>query len=110
MNFSLQKIVLTHIHQYLLNIYGEQKVDVSTVKWWVMCFTGGDSDARGNQHSQQLCTIVHPQNEKHLDQLIWANHHIMIKVLYTKLNISFNALKMIQVTLGNHNIYAKQTQ
>jgi hypothetical protein len=30
----------------LLNVYGDQKVDVSTVRWWVVRFRGGDSDVR----------------------------------------------------------------
>ena len=29
-----------------LNIYGDQTVDISTVKQWVMCFTSGDSDVK----------------------------------------------------------------
>ena len=31
---SLEKIALIDSHRLLLNIYGEQIVDVSTVKWW----------------------------------------------------------------------------
>ena len=31
------------IHGHLLNIYGDQPVDVSTVRQWVVCFSSGDS-------------------------------------------------------------------
>mgnify|MGYP001856021262 CR=1 FL=1 len=31
-------------HQCLLNVYGEQTVDVSTVRQWVVCFSSGDNN------------------------------------------------------------------
>ncbi len=34
------------IHQCLLNIYGDQPVDVSTVRQWVMRFSSGDSSVK----------------------------------------------------------------
>ena len=34
------------IHSYLLNVYGDQPVDVSTVKGWVICFSSGNSNNR----------------------------------------------------------------
>ena len=33
------------IHQYLLNVYGDQTVDVGTMMWWVMHFSSGGSDS-----------------------------------------------------------------
>ena len=33
------------IHQHLLNTNGDQAVDVSTVKQWVVCFNSDDSDS-----------------------------------------------------------------
>ena len=33
----------TDIYWYLLNTDGDQTVDVSTVRWWVVCFSSGDS-------------------------------------------------------------------
>ena len=37
------KIAPTDIHQCLLNIYGDQTVDVSTVRCCVLCFSCGDN-------------------------------------------------------------------
>ena len=34
-----------YIHQHLLNIYGDQTVDVSTVRQWVVHFSSGNSDS-----------------------------------------------------------------
>ena len=40
-----EKIALTDIHQHLLNVCRDQTVDVGTVRWWVVCFSGGDNDS-----------------------------------------------------------------
>ena len=36
-----EKMVHTDIHRWLLNVYGDQTVDVNTVRWWVVRFSGG---------------------------------------------------------------------
>lgn len=36
---------LTFIAKYYLrNVYGDQKADVSTVRWWIICFSSGSRD------------------------------------------------------------------
>ena len=42
----VEKVRSIDIHWHLLNIYGDQTVDVSTVRWWVVCFSSGDSDTK----------------------------------------------------------------
>lgn len=44
----MEKIVPADIHLCLLNGYGEQTVDVSTVRQWMLCFTSRNSDMRDN--------------------------------------------------------------
>ena len=39
-----ETVALTDIHWYLLNVDGDQTVDVSTVRWWVVLFVSGDDD------------------------------------------------------------------
>jgi hypothetical protein len=41
-----EKIAPIEIHRRLLNVYGDQTVDVSTVRRWVLHFSSGDSDVR----------------------------------------------------------------
>ena len=36
-------MALTDIHFLLLNLYGDQWVDASTVRWWVVYFSSGDN-------------------------------------------------------------------
>ena len=41
--FHMEKMAPRDIHQHLLNIYGDQPVDVSTVRKWVVHFSSGNS-------------------------------------------------------------------
>ena len=40
-----EKMAPVDIHWCLLHVYGDQTVDVSTVKQWVVHFSSGDSDS-----------------------------------------------------------------
>jgi len=40
----VEKMAPTDIHQCLLNVDGKQRVAVSTVRWWMVHFSSGDSD------------------------------------------------------------------
>ena len=39
------KIAPTDIYRCLLNVDGDPTVDVSTVRWWAVCFSGGSSNS-----------------------------------------------------------------
>ena len=41
-----KKTAPTDIHWLMLNIYGDQTVDVSTMRWWVVHFSNGNSDVK----------------------------------------------------------------
>ena len=73
---------MTHIdnHWHLLQVYGDQTVDVSTVRRWVVHFSSGDSNMKDKPHSGQACTAVTKQNEECLKQIIFANWQIMTKL------------------------------
>ena len=40
------KIVLTDIHWCLLNVCGDQTADMSTVRWWMVCFGSGNNSMK----------------------------------------------------------------
>ena len=44
-----EKMALTDIHWYLLNVSGDQTVDVSTVRWWVV-HSISDKNNSGHLH------------------------------------------------------------
>jgi len=60
-----ENIPPTDIYQHLLNIYGDQTVDVSTVRQWVECFSRDDSNAKDKPCSG--CMAVTSQNEECLN-------------------------------------------
>jgi len=55
-----EKIAPNDIHRRLLNVYGDQTVDVSTVRRWVARFSSGDSDMEDKPHSGWSCTALTP--------------------------------------------------
>ena len=88
-----EKIAPIDIHRRLLNVYGDQTVDVSTVRRWVVRFSSGDNDLKDKPRSGRPCTAVTPRNEERLNQLIQSNLGITTRELCTELNIGFNALE-----------------
>ena len=62
-----EKIAPKDIHRRLVNVYGDQTVDVSTVRRWVARFSSGDSDMKDKPRSGRPCTAVTPRNEERLD-------------------------------------------
>lgn len=65
--FHAVNIVPIDIHQCLLNVNRDQTVDVSTVRWWLMCFSNVHSE---KPHSRLSCIVASPRNEECLNQII----------------------------------------
>jgi transposase len=55
-----ENIAPNDIHRRLLNVYGDQTVDVSTVRRWVARFSSGDSDVKDKPRSGRPSTAVTP--------------------------------------------------
>ena len=94
-----EKMAPTDIHWCLLKIQGKQRVDVSTVRWWVVHFSTGDRDVKDSPCYGWPCTAFTPRNEKHFDQLIHTNWQIMIGGRCAELNISFSTSEKMVATL-----------
>ena len=77
----VEKMAHADIRWHLVDIYGDQTVDVSTVRQWVVRFRSGDSDTKDKPHSKWPCTVVTSENEECLDQLIHTNQLIMVTML-----------------------------
>ena len=59
LNFSMhKKMALTDIHQYLLNVDGEQTVDVSIARQWVLHISSGDNSMKDKPHSRHACKYL----------------------------------------------------
>jgi len=78
-----EKIAPNDNHRRFLDVYGDQTVDVSTVRRWVARFSSGVSDVKDKPRSGRPCTAVTPRNEERLDQLIRAIRRITTRELRT---------------------------
>jgi len=76
-----KKIAPIDIHWHLLNIHGDQTVDVSTVRQWVVHFTSSNCDMKDKSHSGQPCTAVTPLKEGCFDNLNHTNWLMELAVL-----------------------------
>ena len=76
-----KKMALIDIHQHLLNIYGDQTMDMRTVRQWVVHFSSTDSDIKDKPGSRQSHTAVKPWNKEHLDELICTNWLVVMIML-----------------------------
>ena len=57
-----EKMASIDIHGYLLSIYGDQTVYLSTVRWWMVCFSSGNSHVKDEPHSRQPCRCLRAQH------------------------------------------------
>ena len=57
-----EKMAPIDMHRYLLNVYGDQTVDVSTVRQWVMHFSSGDSVVKDKPFSGWPCRFLQVQH------------------------------------------------
>ena len=103
----VEKIAPRDNHRHFLNVYGDQTVDVSTVRRWVARFSSGNGDVKNKPCSGWPCTAVTPRNEEHLDQLIRANWQITTMELCTELNIGFSVLETMLATLECRKVCAR---
>lgn len=68
-----------------MNVYGDQTVNVSTVRWSVVCFSSGDNGMKSKPRSWQPCIAVKPPKEEHLNELTCTNQQLMTRELYRPL-------------------------
>ncbi|XP_027213410.2 uncharacterized protein [Penaeus vannamei] len=52
------------IHRRLVNVYGAEAVDVSTVRKWVHRFPSSDKEVSNNSWSGSSCATTNPESEK----------------------------------------------
>jgi len=62
--FHMEKMVPIDFYSCLLNVSGDQTVDLSIAKWWVVHFSSGNSDLKDKTHSRLPCTAAIPQNDE----------------------------------------------
>ena len=68
--FHAEKIAPIDIHWCLLHVYGNQIVDVSTVKWWMVCFRSGDGHVKGKPQSGRPYRFLQVQHAGYFSLLL----------------------------------------
>jgi len=53
-----KRMAHAEIYQSLLNVCGDQTVDVSTERWWVVCFSNGHCDLKNKSYSRWPCRFL----------------------------------------------------
>ncbi|KAG8237349.1 hypothetical protein J437_LFUL017327 [Ladona fulva] len=66
---TVEEIAPIKIHQHFLKVYGDDTIDVSNVRQWVVKMHDKPRPGRP-------CKAVIPHNEERLDQLIHADQQI----------------------------------
>jgi transposase len=69
-----EKIAPNDIHRSLLNVYGDQRVDVSTVRRWVARISSGDSDVKDKPRSGHSCHTTKRRASRSADPREWADY------------------------------------
>ena len=54
----VEKMAHIDLHQHLLNINGDQRKDVSTVRQWVVCFSSSDCDSGATPLAQMFTSVA----------------------------------------------------
>ena len=102
-----EEIEPINIHRRLVNVYGADAVDVSTVRRWVRRFQSGDRDVSDKARSGRPCTSTTPENEARLDQLIRANRRITVNEMRAELDVGVSALETMLSSLGYSKVCAR---
>lgn len=62
--YHVEKLVPVDFYSYMLKVSGDQIVDLSTAKRWVVHFSSDNSDLKDKTHSRLPCTAGTPQNDE----------------------------------------------
>jgi transposase len=94
-----EHIAPIELHQRLKNFYGEQTVDISTVRRWIRRVSDAVSELKDMPRSGRPCTAVISIEER-VNQLILRDRRITTKELRAAVGIGFRALDKILKKLG----------
>lgn len=85
----MTKTASFHIHQQLLNVYGDQIRYVSRVRWWVMHFCNNDSNVHTtcadiDYFTSAEYTVLFVANENTLIIVVtmWKNNMLKLKFCF----------------------------
>jgi len=101
-----------NIHRRLVNVYGEDSLDVSTVRRWIRRIKGdyerkGQCDLNDKPRSGRPASAVNEESMKKADLIIKANRRVTIDELCENLGISHGSACNVVEALGYRKVCAK---
>jgi len=96
----VEKMTPVEIHQRLLNVYGNQTVDVSTVRQWVVSFSSGHSNVEVKPRSRQPCRFLSAAR-----RLLFIAVRSALLMVVTVLKIFFVAENLLYQTVLLCSLY-----
>ncbi|PNF14748.1 hypothetical protein B7P43_G08352 [Cryptotermes secundus] len=87
---TAEQIAPIDIHRRFLKVYGDDTVEVSTVRRWVVRFNSGESEVHDKPRPGRPCSAATPHNEQ---RLIHKDRQITTRELFAQFNIGCNALE-----------------
>jgi len=100
---NMEKVPPIEIHRQMQAVYGDQCVDVSTVRCWVRRFKDGElgqADLSDKTRSGRLVTASDQLHQDRVEELIHGNHRIKQKETAVALGISKERVGHIIGVLG----------
>ena len=88
------------IRKHLLNVYGDQTVDVGRLRWWVVHFSSGNKDVNSKPCSRWSFLLSY-----HGMKSVCTNWQIASRDLYMELKIGYNSLETMVALLKYHKVF-----
>ena len=107
---TAEKAPPIEIHRRMQVIYGDQHVDVSTVRCWVRRFKDGElwqADLSDKTQSGRPVTASYQLHQDRVEELICGNRHIKQKEIAVALGISKERVGHIIDVLGFRKVCAR---
>ena len=104
---NAEEISPIDIYKCLINVYGGERVDVSTVKRWVCRFPNGDRDVNNKSSFGSSSTATNEKNEARLDEPIKSNRRITVSEVSKKMEVSKGAVEKLISSLGYSKRWAR---
>ena len=97
---NAEEVQPIEIHKRLVNVHGNETVDVSTVRRWVLRFQSGDTDVIDKLRSGRPSTATNEESKARLDKFIKSNRRMIVNEMSTELGVSMSAVEKLILSLG----------
>lgn len=106
-----KKIVLIDVHWCFLNVSGDQTVDMSTSRWWVVCYNSGNSNSGSpptgaDFHKACKCLFIASKNAYLMVATVLKKYHFVAKNLSNSVIVFFLSIAFISMESTKHYFWS----